>query len=180
MVDQRQIDPYAVLGVPRDATPLQVARAHRRLAKRYHPDLHPESEATEAAERMRRVNEAWRILSVPARRAEYDLEHPSAGIPGGTHWGATRRSYPSRPAATTTRNWAAWRATAAETRAAPRTTRPPDEPRVSPVRRPQPLTPRPASVRDATWPAVLVAAGFVLLLLLAAAAGQLTRPEMPF
>jgi hypothetical protein len=179
MVDQRQIDPYAVLGVPRNASPLQVARAHRRLAKRYHPDLRPDSEAGQAEERMRRVNQAWRILSVPARRAEYDQAHPSAGVPGGSHWGATRRSYQTGPA-TTTANWAAWRATAAETRAAPRTTRPPDEPRVSPVRRPQPLTPRPASVRDATWPAVVVAAVFVVLLLLAAAAGQLTQPEMPF
>jgi hypothetical protein len=179
MVNQRQIDPYAVLGVARDATPLQVARAHRRLAKRYHPDLRPESEASEAEEHMRRVNEAWRILSVPGRRAEYDLAHPSAGVPGGGHWGATRRSYGTQPA-TTTANWAAWRATAAETRAAPRTARPPNEPRVSPVRRPQPLTPRPASVRDAAWPAVVVAVVFVVLLMLAAAAGQLAQRELPF
>ena len=36
---RRTVDPYAILGVSRDATPLQVARAHRQLAKRHHPDL---------------------------------------------------------------------------------------------------------------------------------------------
>jgi hypothetical protein len=179
MVDQRRFDPYAVLGVPRDASPLQVARAHRRLAKRYHPDLHPETEAAIAADRMREVNAAWRILSAPSRRAEYDLAHPSAGVPGGAHWAATRRSYPSAQP-NTTATWASWRATAAETRAAPRTRRPPDEPRVSAVRRPEPLTDRPRSMRDSGWPAVLVAAVFVLLLLLAAAVGQIGRPPMPF
>ena len=47
MAGLRTLDPYAVLGVPREATPLQVARAHRRLAKRHHPDLH--EGATDAA-----------------------------------------------------------------------------------------------------------------------------------
>ncbi|HJP71196.1 MAG TPA: J domain-containing protein, partial [Candidatus Limnocylindria bacterium] len=57
---RRMVDPYATLGVPRDATPLQVARAHRRLAKRHHPDLHEGAEAaSDAAERMRRINQAW-------------------------------------------------------------------------------------------------------------------------
>ena len=73
------LDPYAVLGVARDATPLQVARAHRHLAKAHHPDLH--EGAAEAAGRMRNINEAWAILSNPARRAEYDGSHPSSGMP---------------------------------------------------------------------------------------------------
>ncbi|MGZ6214358.1 MAG: J domain-containing protein, partial [Candidatus Limnocylindria bacterium] len=44
-----------MLGIARDATPQQVAGAHRRLAKRFHPDLHPDEET---AAHMRRVNEA--------------------------------------------------------------------------------------------------------------------------
>ena len=73
MPNRAAIDPYAVLGVARDASPLQVARARRRLAKRFHPDLHPDQEVSES---MRRVNEAWFILSSAVRRAEYDRAHP--------------------------------------------------------------------------------------------------------
>jgi curved DNA-binding protein CbpA len=123
-------DPYAVLGIARDATQQQVAGAHRRLAKRFHPDLHPDEET---ASHMRRVNEAWRILSSAARRAEYDAGHPTAGTPSSGHWAASRRPIrPSQP--TTTRTWATWRATDAETRAAPRTVRQPGE-ATAPTRR---------------------------------------------
>ena len=87
MPGRQLIDPYAVLGVSRDATPLQVARAHRRLAKRHHPDLH--EGATDAAERMRNINEAWWVLSNPVRRADYDRLHPSAGMPAHGHWSAS-------------------------------------------------------------------------------------------
>src|ERR687891_489572 len=72
MTARRTLDPYAILGVERDATPLQVARAHRRLAKRHHPDLHADaSTVTDAADQMRRINEAWQILSNPIRRREF-------------------------------------------------------------------------------------------------------------
>ena len=65
---RRTLDPYAILGVSRDATPLQVARAHRQLAKRHHPDLQAADAAIAAAEQMRLINEAWAILSNPGRR----------------------------------------------------------------------------------------------------------------
>ena len=58
------LDPYATLGVGRDAGPRELARAYRRLARRYHPDLNPDPEATQ---RMRRINEAWRMVSRPSR-----------------------------------------------------------------------------------------------------------------
>ena len=53
-------DPYATLGIPRGASRAEAARAHRRLAKEFHPDVHP---GPEAAERMRLVNEAWQALA---------------------------------------------------------------------------------------------------------------------
>ena len=110
MTGRRTIDPYAVLGVARNATPLQVARAHRHLAKAHHPDLH--EGAAEAAERMRNINEAWSILSNPTRRADYDSSHPSSGTPSSGHWAASRS--PIQPASpSSTRTWATWRATAA-------------------------------------------------------------------
>jgi curved DNA-binding protein CbpA len=62
-------DPYAVLGIPRDASQQTALDAYRRLAKRFHPDVTTDPAA---GERMRRINEAWRVLSIPTRRARYD------------------------------------------------------------------------------------------------------------
>jgi curved DNA-binding protein CbpA len=72
-------DPYATLGIPASASRDDAARAHRRLAKAFHPDVNP---GQAAAERMRRINEAWRILSNPARRSRYDAERGAAPWPG--------------------------------------------------------------------------------------------------
>jgi hypothetical protein len=170
MHGRRILDPYAVLGVSRGATPLQVARAHRQLAKRHHPDLH--EGATEAAERMRRINEAWAILSNPSARADYDREHPAAGTATSGHWGASRAViHPSQ--ASSTRSWASWRATAAETRSAPRTVRQPGEVPIPRTRRPPRPQPESSTFRDSGWAAVLVAVVLVVLLLGTIAAGRL-------
>lgn len=161
MTTRARFDPYAVLGVPREATPLQVARAHRRLAKEHHPDLH--EGANEAAARMRRINEAWAILSDPMRRHEYDV---ATGGPARGHWAASRS--PIRPVApTSTRTWATWRATAADTREAPPTARQPGEVPVPRTRRPPRPEPEPETFRDSGW-AALVAGGLILVLLLGA------------
>jgi hypothetical protein len=170
---RRTVDPYAVLGVARGATPLQVARAHRRLAKRHHPDLQGTAEGVaDAAERMRRINEAWAILSNPVRRREYDRQFPSAGTPAGGHWGASRVSVqPVAPSST--RTWASWRATAAETRAAPRTVRQPGEVVIPRTRRPPRPDALPSTFRDSAWAAVLAGAIIVLLLIGAIAASRL-------
>ena len=69
------IDPYAVLSVPRSATRLEIASAYRRLAKRWHPDAIGPL-APDQARSMARINEAWRILSDAARRASWDDAHP--------------------------------------------------------------------------------------------------------
>jgi curved DNA-binding protein CbpA len=62
-------DPYAILGIQHDATAPQVREAYRRMAMRYHPDLHPDERTSE---RMRLVNEAWHVLSSPIRRSRFD------------------------------------------------------------------------------------------------------------
>ena len=171
MTARRTLDPYAVLGIQRAATPLQIARAHRRLAKRHHPDLH--EGATAEAERMRRINEAWTILSNPVTRADYDRSHPSAGTPSGGHWGASRTVInPAQPSST--RTWASWRATAADTRSAPRTVRQPGEVPLPRTRRPPRSAPPPQTFRDSGWAAVAVALVLVVLLLGAIAAGRIT------
>jgi curved DNA-binding protein CbpA len=92
------LDPYATLGVPRGASAQQVQQAYRRLARRYHPDLHPDAETTE---RMQLVNQAWEILSSSTRPASYDVESASGESAGGGHWSASRRSGPMSSASTT-------------------------------------------------------------------------------
>jgi curved DNA-binding protein CbpA len=94
------LDPYATLGIPANAGRAAAAQAHRSLAKRFHPDVNP---GPQAAERMRRINEAWRILSDPARRAQYDAER--AVVPTPAHWAGSSPGYgPVTGSAT----WAAW------------------------------------------------------------------------
>jgi DnaJ-class molecular chaperone len=61
---------YLILGVPRDAAPAAVRSAFREMAKRYHPDRGTESDART----FRDVQEAYEVLSDPARRARYDRE----------------------------------------------------------------------------------------------------------
>ena len=89
MTPQRA-DPYAVLGIPRHADDQQVRQAYRRLAKRYHPDLHPGAQTSEL---MRHVNDAWHVLSDPARRSAYDAGHPQ-GRAGTGRTTTTARTAP--------------------------------------------------------------------------------------
>jgi hypothetical protein len=79
---QTTSDPYAVLGVPPNASQEQVRRAYHRLAKRYHPDLHPDA----PSEQMRRVNQAWQALSSPGRRVWDDTGPARTGSPSSGHY----------------------------------------------------------------------------------------------
>ncbi|HMB17151.1 MAG TPA: J domain-containing protein [Pelovirga sp.] len=63
---------YRLLGIPPDADQGRIRASYRSLAKRFHPDTNRGSES--AAELFRQVNNAYRILSDPARRARYDEE----------------------------------------------------------------------------------------------------------
>lgn len=73
-------DLYAVLEVGRDASPDELKRAYRRLARAYHPDANPDDPAAEA--RFKEVSQAYEILSDPERRANYDRFGSDTG-PGG-------------------------------------------------------------------------------------------------
>jgi len=57
---------YEILGVPVDATDVQIKRAFRKRAKKMHPDHGGD------AEKFREINHAYEVLSDPARRQRYD------------------------------------------------------------------------------------------------------------
>lgn len=63
-------DYYAILGVSPDASPEDIKRAFRRLARETHPDANPDDPSAEA--RFREVAEAYEVLSDPERRRAYD------------------------------------------------------------------------------------------------------------
>ncbi|MFM9007103.1 MAG: J domain-containing protein, partial [Bacteroidota bacterium] len=70
---------YAVLGLGPSATAAEIRKAYHRLALRHHPDTNPNDAS--AAERFRRVAEAYRILSDPELRASYDADAPDVPAP---------------------------------------------------------------------------------------------------
>ncbi len=63
-------DYYEVLGLSKGATDEEIKKAYRKMAKQYHPDLHPDD--PEAAEKFKEVNEANDVLSDPQKRQRYD------------------------------------------------------------------------------------------------------------
>ena len=170
MSDRLGFDPYDVLGVGRDATALQVARAHRRLAKRYHPDLHP-SDAAHA--QMRRINEAWDVLSSPNRRAEFDRRNPVAGLPRSPHWSASRQHVDVGRRASGATGWEATVDGPGTYRSVRRAASYPARPAPAP-RRPGLAedAATPATFRDSPWAAIVVALVLVAFVLLAAGIGS--------
>ncbi|WP_336659544.1 molecular chaperone DnaJ [Leucobacter sp. USHLN153] len=69
-------DHYETLGVTREATPEEIKKAYRRLARQLHPDVNP---SEEAAEKFKDVTHAYDVLSDPEQRQRYDM----GGGPGG-------------------------------------------------------------------------------------------------
>jgi DnaJ-class molecular chaperone len=63
-------DYYAVLGVPRTASPADIKKAYRKLARQHHPDAKPGDKASER--RFKEVNEANEVLGDPDKRRQYD------------------------------------------------------------------------------------------------------------
>ena len=110
MAEQKR-DYYEVLGLQKGASEEEIKKAYRKLAKQYHPDLHPGDKEAEA--KFKEVNEAAQVLGDPEKRAKYDqFGHaafdPSQGFGGfgdifgdlgdifGFGGGSSQRSGPRR------------------------------------------------------------------------------------
>ncbi len=97
---------YDVLGVPKTASQDEIKKAFRKLARKHHPDI---SKDKDASGRMAEINEANNVLSNPQKRSEYDTPreaprnfHPGAGGQGSRrtegfdhHGGFTRHGMDS-------------------------------------------------------------------------------------
>ena len=63
-------DFYEVLGVSEKATPEEIRKTYRRLAKQHHPDANPTD--PRAADRFKEIGEAYSVLSDAEKRKQYD------------------------------------------------------------------------------------------------------------
>lgn len=64
------IDYYKILGITKAATPDDIKKAYRKLARKFHPDLNPNN--NDAEKKFKEINEANEVLSNPENRKKYD------------------------------------------------------------------------------------------------------------
>ncbi len=79
-------DYYELLGITRSASPDDVQKAYRKLARKFHPDLHEhqeEKEKKEAKKQFQQVQNAYDVLSDPKKRELYDQLGPNFENMGG-------------------------------------------------------------------------------------------------
>jgi molecular chaperone DnaJ len=74
-------DLYSVLGVDKKASPDEIKKAYRKLARKYHPDTNPGDK--QAEERFKEISAAYDVLGDPDKRKQYDRGGMFGGFGGG-------------------------------------------------------------------------------------------------
>ena len=72
-------DFYKVMGVSKDVSEAELKKKYHKLAREFHPDLHPGDAKAEA--RFKEINEAYDVLNDKSKRAEYDQVRAMGGGP---------------------------------------------------------------------------------------------------
>ena len=65
-------DYYKILGVNKNASDAEIKKAFKTMARKYHPDMHPENEKATWTEKFKDLNEAYTVLSDKQKRTIYD------------------------------------------------------------------------------------------------------------
>src|SRR5258708_4703374 len=73
-------DFYEILGVQRNATEVEIKKAYRQMALKFHPDKNPGNK--EAEDRFKEAAEAYEVLSDADKRRRYD-QFGHSGVGGG-------------------------------------------------------------------------------------------------
>lgn len=76
-------DYYETLGVSKTASEAEIKSAFRKLARQYHPDMAKARDKATAEEKFKQINEAYEVLSDPAKRQKYDQLGADWNQPGG-------------------------------------------------------------------------------------------------
>lgn len=77
-------DYYKILEVDKGANQDEIKRSYRRLAKKYHPDLHPDDD--KAQDKFKEINEAYEVLGDEEKKKKYDMFGSSYNFSGGQNF----------------------------------------------------------------------------------------------